>query len=163
MKVLIAAFASFLLLTCAQGQVQSSAAAARAYRVDSPKHWDFIFDKPLLEYDRLLKQPGTLVAVRVCSNEPLAKAVVLSGTKPLRVADYMSLYYRYAPERVLFLRSEECHSGAGSISTMEVWVVPQGAELPPADERTVVQQAEKFFKRVKRPRAVRKVTRQRRI
>jgi len=74
----------------------------------------------------------TKVAVRVCSKQPMPFALATAEADPFRIAEFLIGNQGYTPERVIYLRSEEClpsEDPAGSIT--EVWAIPQGASLPP--------------------------------
>ena len=71
------------------------------------------------------------VAIRVCSREPMPFALATAGADPFRIAELLTNGYGYPPERVIFLRSENCLSSKNpSRSITEVWALPQGAQLP---------------------------------
>jgi hypothetical protein len=161
--IFVAVFAILNLSPYLQAQETSPTKSVLTYRIENPRDWYFTNHKPLLNYNRLVEQPDTLIAVRVCTKEPLAKAVVLSGSKPFMVANYMKLIYGYTPDRVLFLRSEECHRGKAAISSTEVWIIPRGAVPPDSNQSIEVQKAEKFFRHSRGRRSSRKVSSSRRI
>jgi hypothetical protein len=71
------------------------------------------------------------VAVRVCSAEPMGFALATAGADPFLIADRLVNAYAYLPDRVLFLRSEDCLSSTPqSEPVTEIWSVPEGASLP---------------------------------
>jgi hypothetical protein len=74
----------------------------------------------------------TKVAIRVCSREPMPFALATAGADPFLIADLLVNAYAYLPERVLFLRSEDCLSSENrSKPVTEIWAIPEGASLPP--------------------------------
>lgn len=71
------------------------------------------------------------VAIRVCSREPIPLALATANADPFLIADRV-LGYAYPPERVVFLRSEDClPSGNQSEPVTEIWALPDGSSLPP--------------------------------
>lgn len=71
------------------------------------------------------------VAIRVCSKAALPFALATANADPFVIADAVG-GYAYPPERVIFLRSEDCLSlGARPEPVTEVWALPEGASLPP--------------------------------
>jgi hypothetical protein len=93
----------------------------------------------------LIRRPETKIAIRVCTNLPLLEAIKRSGGPPFRIANFMTMNHGYTPERLLFLRSKECHRGEERISAIEVWIVPQGAMLPSAEDALTIGEAEAYF------------------
>jgi hypothetical protein len=74
------------------------------------------------------------VAVRFCSKDPLPVALSTSAAAYRNVISILEGSYGYMPERVLFLRSEECLGSNRAIATTEFWVISNGATLPPSVE-----------------------------
>lgn len=73
-----------------------------------------------------------IVAIRVCSKEPMSFALATAGADPFRIAELLRDGYAYSPERVIFLRSEDCLSSKyPSRLATEIWAIPEGASLPP--------------------------------
>jgi hypothetical protein len=71
------------------------------------------------------------VAIRLCSREPMPFALATAGGDPFLIADLLVNAYAYPPERVIFLRSEDCLlSGNQSEPITEIWAIPDGASLP---------------------------------
>ncbi len=76
-----------------------------------------------------------VIAVRVCSSEPLLLAMAKGLPTPFTIADAFVNRYAYVPEKVYFIRSEDCLSSkSSSTPAVEVWAVPKGAALPPRIE-----------------------------
>lgn len=71
------------------------------------------------------------VAIRICSKERIVIAMATAAANPFQIADKFVNGYAYPPERVVFLRSEDCLSDKDpSISATEIWAIPEGATLP---------------------------------
>ena len=71
------------------------------------------------------------VAARVCSKEPMPFALATAGADPFHIAELLTDSYAYAPEQVIFLRSEDCLSAKErSEPVTEIWTIPEGASLP---------------------------------
>ena len=71
------------------------------------------------------------VGLRVCSKEPFPFALVTASADPIYFADLLVERYAYLPERIIYLRSEDCLSSQNSAgSVTEVWLIPEGATLP---------------------------------
>jgi hypothetical protein len=72
-----------------------------------------------------------IVAVRVCSKEPIPFALATGAAEPFRIAELLEGGYAYSPEQVLFLRSEDCLSAKEpSRPATEIWAIPEGASFP---------------------------------
>lgn len=117
------------------GQLNKLTKAQCVYRVEADENWHFSDAKPFLPYGDTVRQPNTMVTVRVCSKEPLMKAWYLSGRKPSDVLAYMMMTYGYSSDRILFLRSSECQNNASHTAAVtEVWLVPPDTAPPPSNE-----------------------------
>ena len=81
-----------------------------------------------------LREPGTKLAVRVCSNRSLRDALAIAAASPVAVHDYIIEAEGYTPERVLLLRANDCVSSNANYTAIELWVVPQDAAPPPSIE-----------------------------
>lgn len=80
----------------------------------------------------LSSQARAKVAIRVCSRETMLFALPTAGADPFLIADRLVNTYAYPPERVLFLRSEDCLSSDNQAEPVtEIWTLPQGSTLPP--------------------------------
>lgn len=80
----------------------------------------------------LSSEARATVAIRVCSREPMPFALPTAGADPFLIADRLVNAYAYPPERILFLRSEDCLSSDNqSDPVTEIWALPEGAKLPP--------------------------------
>ncbi len=82
------------------------------------------------------------VAIRVCSRESMPFALATAGADPFLIADRLVNAYAYLPERVIFLRSEDCLSSENQSEPItEIWAIPEGASLPPHVEALQSNQA----------------------
>ncbi len=116
-------------------QLRRQEEAKLAYSVKADEDWYFTNAKPFLPYGDILRQANTVVAVRVCSREPVLKALFFSGRQPYDVLEYTKMTYGYTADRVLFLRTEDCGTDARPpIAATEVWLIPEGAVQPPSNE-----------------------------
>jgi hypothetical protein len=80
---------------------------------------------------RLLDPPTEIAVLRVCSKQSMAFALATAEMSPREYADWIITRLGYTPERVLFLRSEDCHASDPEVTAAELWSVPKGADLPP--------------------------------
>ena len=140
---------SVALATAAFGQVTAQPKAILGYQVDEWLNWNLNGGELLLDHIELVRRPETKIAIRVCTELPLAEAIKQSKSPPFRIANFMKLNHGYTPERLLFLRSNECYRGEKIISAIEVWIVPQGAVLPSAEDTLKVVEAEAYLFRKK--------------
>jgi hypothetical protein len=79
----------------------------------------------------LTRKDRAMVAVRVCSKEPLAFALATAGADPFQIAELVAGGPEYSPEQVVFLRADDCLSKFPSATATEIWAIPAGASLPP--------------------------------
>jgi hypothetical protein len=79
----------------------------------------------------LTRKDRAMVAVRVCSKEPLAFALVTAGADPFQIAELVAGGPDYSPEQVMFLRADNCLSKYPSATATEIWAIPERASLPP--------------------------------
>ena len=87
-----------------------------------------------------------MVAMRICSNEPLPVALLISVVNPVWIGQsfvegIINGRLFFAPERVLILRSPECPVTHPPYVPVEFWGVPKGAALPPSVESIKLCQA----------------------
>jgi hypothetical protein len=80
------------------------------------------------------KNPDDTVAVRFCSKEPLPVALSTSAADYAYVITILQGSYGYTPERILFLRAEDCIGSDKVIAATEFWVIPGGAARPASVE-----------------------------
>jgi hypothetical protein len=88
------------------------------------------------------KNLNDTVAVRLCSKEPLPVALSTSAAAYSYVISILQDSYGCTPERVLFLRSENCLGSNPAITATEFWVVPKGAVLPASVESVKYSQVQ---------------------
>jgi len=73
----------------------------------------------------------TRIGVRVCSKEPMPVALMTANADPFYIVERLVDAYAYLPERVVYLRSEDCLSSSQvEPSVTEVWMIPDGASFP---------------------------------
>lgn len=131
-------FCFLLLLLCAS--LPSGFGAGRQGRAEETARLFARYEQGA-GYNRLSEEMLTLtlsvssreratVAIRVCSKEPTPFALATAGADPFRVANFLTHSYAYPPQRVVYLRAEDCLSPTDPAVT-EVWAVPQGSPLPP--------------------------------
>jgi hypothetical protein len=129
----------FLISPSASFQTQN---ARLAFRVTDHQRWNFRFeDNPLLDFDTVLRQSSTVVALRLCTKESLKTALGSSRRQVNSVINFLKEAYDYPPDRILILRGSECHVGSAPISATEVWVIRLNAMIPPASETITGRQA----------------------
>jgi len=80
------------------------------------------------------KNPSDTVAVRFCSKEPLPVALSTSAADYAYVITILQGSYGYTPERILFLRAEDCIGSEKTGVATEFWAIPNGAALPASVE-----------------------------
>lgn len=76
------------------------------------------------------KKYDEVLAIKLCSNEPLVLSLYTSAANPFSVVSSLIDSYGYSPERIIFLRSEECISSTPGIAATEFWVIPKGKAMP---------------------------------
>jgi len=79
-------------------------------------------------------KPDDMIAVRFCSKESLPLALSTSAAAYGYVISLLTEIYKYTPERILFLRSEDCLGSNTTVTAAEFWAVPNGAALPASVE-----------------------------
>lgn len=116
-----------------------------------------------LDIEESAGKPGDMVAMRICSKEPLAVSMFTSVVSPLGVGEGFvrgfNIRVSFAPEHVLILRSPQCPVTQAPYVPIEFWGVPKGAALPAAVESLklcqVTYEAVGSREAVKSPRAYR--------
>jgi hypothetical protein len=68
-------------------------------------------------------------AIRLCSKKPLAVALATAAADPFLIANILGAF-GYPPDRIMFLRSEDCLSHDESKAATEVWIIPEKGRLP---------------------------------
>jgi hypothetical protein len=82
-----------------------------------------------------------LVAIRICSKQPLSFALFQAAIDPFETAKYLKDYYAYAPHKIFFLRSEQCvSSGESKTEAAEIWIASREEALPQSVESLRVDQ-----------------------
>jgi hypothetical protein len=71
-----------------------------------------------------------IIAIRFCSKEPLSKALAFAASPPDYVISILKDTYKYTPERILLLRSNNCLSTNPAVAATEYWVIHKGGDLP---------------------------------
>lgn len=71
--------------------------------------------------------PNVLAAIRICSKDPLPLALNTAGANPFLIESYLTDFYDYSRERIIFLRSEDCLGSESAPAITESWLVPKGA------------------------------------
>lgn len=153
--VIIIMLMSVAFVTDAYSQIGSQPKPILGYKVDEWLNWNLNGGELLLDHVELVRRPETKLAIRVCTELPLAEAIKQSKASPFKIANFMKLNHGYTPERLLFLRSKECYRKEEEISAIEVWIVPQGATPPSAEDTLKVEEAEMYLLR-RKPKAGKK-------
>lgn len=121
------------------GQDASEIGAQRIDRYEGGASFDEIMEANW-RLSRYINNANDRAAVRVCSKEPLPVALSIAAMNPFRVAKALE-GYNFSPERVMFLRSEDCRSNNPLVAATELWIVPTGATLPASVESIKASQA----------------------
>ena len=103
----------------------------------------FIEDTLTLKIDVKPEQRFT-IALRVCSKEPLPLALVTTDADPFFVTEWLVSAYGYSPERLVYLRSEDCLGKDPAKGVTEIWTMSQGASFPPHIERVPFTDAQRI-------------------
>jgi hypothetical protein len=112
-------------------QSDSEHAARLFKRYDSGAGYNRVTEDVLTLSISVTGKERARVAVRVCSKEPMPFALATAGADPFHIAELLTGGYGYTPERVIFLRSEDCLSKYPSRIATEIWTITEGASLPP--------------------------------
>ncbi len=115
------------------GQSTANTKAERIRRYERMGSGGDAIMEATLDLTHSTSQPVDAV-VRVCSQEPLPLALSIAAMSPFKVARWMNDVYNYSPDRILFLRSEDCLGSDPKVAATELWAVPKGATLPAAVE-----------------------------
>jgi hypothetical protein len=75
-----------------------------------------------------------IIAVRLCSKEPLPEALAYAASPPGYVIEILMGNYKYTSERIVVLRSDDCIGRNPAVAATEYWVVHTGGKLPSAIE-----------------------------
>lgn len=80
------------------------------------------------------KKSDDVVAVRFCSKESLPLALSTSAAAYGYAISILTDSYGYTPERILFLRSEDCLGPEPAVTATEFWAISDGAAQPASVE-----------------------------
>jgi|SRR6267142_4832504 len=80
-------------------------------------------------------QPGDMIAMRICSTEPLSLAMFMAVVSPLGVGENIAKEgingrVFFSRDRIMILRSPDCSVTHPPYVPLEFWGVPKGAALP---------------------------------
>jgi hypothetical protein len=92
-----------------------------------------------LDIEESAGKPGDMVAMRICTHEPLPIALFIGVVNPVGIGESfvqgaITGRLKFAPERVLILRSPDCPVTDAPYVPVEFWGVPRGAVLPSSVE-----------------------------
>jgi hypothetical protein len=121
-----------LLFVLAQPQENTSISAGAggpAFRFERPVG-SHSLTEALTGLSDALNKPNAMLAVRVCSQKPLAETLAIATAPPIGIHEYMVKAGGYSPERITLLRAEDCISRDPKNAATELWVVPQGGAIP---------------------------------
>src|ERR1051325_2716664 len=118
-----------------QTKTESEATARLIKRYEQPASQYRVVEDALeirLEPDASRRR---LAGIRICSKQPLSFALFQAAIDPFETAKYLRDYYAYAPDKIFFLRSEQCLSSDPSMTTAaEIWIAPREESLPRSAE-----------------------------
>jgi hypothetical protein len=89
-----------------------------------------------LDLEASAGKPGDMIAMRICSGEPLSVAMFLAVVNPLGVGESIAKEgingrVFFPQDRITILRSQDCSITDPPFVPLEFWGVPKGAALPP--------------------------------
>lgn len=99
-----------------------------------------VIEESALDLKEYANGPADMVAIRVCSKEPLAVALSTATASPFIMLDYLE-HYGFSRDRILFLRAEDCLVNNPAIAVTEFWAIPKGATPPSSAESIKSSQA----------------------
>lgn len=99
-----------------------------------------VIQEAALDLKEYASGSGDMVAIRLCSKEPMPVALSTAAASPFIMLEYLE-HYGFSQERVLLLRSEDCLGDNSAIAVTEFWAVPKGATPPPSVESIKSSQA----------------------
>ena len=108
---IIMLLAASTLVADVHGQANEQTKPILGYQVDERLSWNLNGGELLLDYVELIRQPETKIAIRVCTELPLAEAIKQSKAPPFKIANFMTVSHGYTPDRLLSLRSRGCCRG----------------------------------------------------
>lgn len=131
MRTLTGLIFALLLVIPLSSRAQSAPQALLAFRTTSVKDWVFRSDEnSLMDHDKTLRLDGTVVAVRFCSATPLKTSLKLQRYQIASIMNFLKQVYGYSADRFLILQQTNC--GEGRDAAIELWVIPDRAEIPSA-------------------------------
>jgi hypothetical protein len=131
MRTLTGLIFALLLVIPLSSRAQSAPQALLAFRTTSVKDWVFRSDEnSLMDHDKTLRLNGTVVAVRFCSAAPLKTSLKLQRYQIASIMNFLKQVYSYSADRFLILQQTNC--GGGRDAAIELWVIPEQAEIPSA-------------------------------
>lgn len=92
-----------------------------------------------LDLEGSTRNRGDMIAMRICSREPLPLAMFLSVVSPIGIGESIAkegINGRafFSRDRIMILRSPDCPVTYPPYVPLEFWGVPKGAALPPSVE-----------------------------
>lgn len=92
-----------------------------------------------LDLEASAGNPGDMIAMRICSREPLPLAMFLAVVSPIGrgesvAKDGLNGRVFFTRDRIMILRSPDCPVTHPPYVPLEFWGVPRGAALPPSVE-----------------------------
>jgi hypothetical protein len=158
-KLLVASLLTLLFLAPARGQGNPAPEPILAHRSVEEHLRRYLNGELLLDHVDLVRNPETKIAIRVCTKLPKLEAIKESRGAPLSIANHLKSFHSYTSERVLILFYAACPVGddkkifiveappapKDKKLDVEVWVVPQGSALPPAEEVYKEDELERLF------------------
>lgn len=124
----------FAVVLCAISTRSDSQPVARLFiRYEEGVSYNRINETVVSLHHSMSGEVRAAIAIRVCSQEPIAFALATAAADPFLIADFLH-GYGYSSDRVIFLRSEDCMSTNQLVPATEIWVIPEGASLPSHSE-----------------------------
>lgn len=100
-----------------------------------------VIQEAALDLKEYASGSGDMVAIRLCSKEPMPVALSTAAASPFIMLEYLE-HYGFSRERVLLLRSEDCLGDNPAIAVTEFWAIPKGAAPPQSVESIRSNQAQ---------------------
>lgn len=127
----LALFLCFITLSAGQESKQPEAKLVRnPFAGGDVLH---VIQEAALDLKEYASGTGDMIAIRVCSKEPMPVALSIASASPFIMLEYLE-HYGFSRERILFLRSEDCIGDNLAIAVTEFWAIPKGAAPPPSVE-----------------------------
>jgi hypothetical protein len=89
-----------------------------------------IEDFQILRGPNATKYESNLIAVRLCSNEPLLKSIPLAAVNPVEFVDFITNIGGYKKSNIVFLRHPGCSVPSNNTYATEFWSAASRASLP---------------------------------